>query len=311
MIKLKLQQFAAPGSTSALREATFDNLQLNVGIFVKNFDYENLADANAVLDAIDDEIESGENLLGCTRGGGNFSVSREMRNPQIDGLRYRFKGGTYVDSADPSLSTTLVETTPDNFATALGGTVTTSGKKTTVKMPTALGDNAYLENLCWIGDLADGRVVMIVLYNAVNTADFTFTFADKGEGGFGVEFHGCQGDALEYDEAPFEVIFFETSGTLGELTVSSAAGTNVGETALTTTNVLASGEKYVYKVGNSSAAPTAVYGEQPDYTWTEWSGSGAINVGTSANGKKATLAVINASGRFTKSGTCTLAVKTA
>lgn len=221
-MKLKLQQFAAPGSTSALREATFDNLQLNVGIFVKNFDYEDLADADAVLDAIDDEIETGTNLLGCTRGGGSFSVAREMRNPQIDGLRYRFKGGTYVDSADPSLSTTLVETTPDNFATALGGTATTTGKKTVVKMPTALTDASYLDNLCWIGDLADGRVVMIVLYNAVNTADFTFTFADKGEGGFGVEFHGCQDDVLDYDEAPFEVIFFEKA------TASGATGGQTG-----------------------------------------------------------------------------------
>lgn len=310
MIKLKLQQFAAPGSTSALREATFDNLQLNVGIFVKNFTYDSIADAEALLSAIESEIASGTNLLGCTRGGGSFSVSREMRQPQIDGLRYRFKGGTFVDSADPSLSTTLVETTPDNFATALGGVATVSGKKTTVKMPTAIPDSAYLTNLCWVGDLADGSFVMIVLYNALNTSDFTFTFADKGEGGFGVEFHGCQSDVLDYDEAPFEVIFFAPSGTLGELTVSSAAGTNVGETALTTTNVLAGGEKYVYKVGTTQVAPTVVYGEQPDYTWTEWSGSGAINVGTSANGKKATLAVINASGRFTKSGTCTLAVKT-
>lgn len=217
MMKLKLQQFAAPGSTSALREATFDNLQLNVGIFVKNFDYDDLTDADAVLDAIDDEIESGESLLGCTRGGGNFTVSREMRNPQIDGLRYRFKGGTFVDSADPALSTTLVETTPDNFAIALGGTATTTGKKTVVKMPTAITDDAYLDNLCWMGDLADGRVVLIILYNALNTADFTFTFADKAEGGYGVEFHACQSDVHDYDEAPFEVIFFDkasaSSGT--------------------------------------------------------------------------------------------------
>ena len=225
MIKLKLQQFAAPGSTSALREATFDNLQLNVGIFVKDFDYESLADADAVLDAIDDEIESGTNLLGCTRGGGNFSVSREMRQPQIDGLRYRFKGGTFVDSADPSLSTTLVETTPENFAAALGGTATTTGKKTVVKMPTAIGDDAYLDNLCWVGDLADGRVVMIVLYNAINTADFTFTFADKGEGGYGVEFHGCQDDVLEYDEAPFEVIFFDKADAAQTSATNSGTGT--------------------------------------------------------------------------------------
>lgn len=308
MIKLKLQQFAAPGSLSALREATFDNLQLNVGVFIKNFSYESLANAEAVLAAALAEIASGTNLLGCTRNGGNFSVSREMRNPQVDGLRYRFKGGTFVDSADPYLATTLVETTPQNFAAALGGVVETSGLKSTVKMPTAITDNAYLTNLCWVGELQGGRIVLICLYNALNTADFTFTFTDKSEGTSAVEFHGCQSDALEYDYAPFEVIFFDSTGTLGELTVSSAAGTNVGETAITTNHTLSSGQKFVYKTGNS--APTIGYHESADYSWTEWNGSSAINVGAANNGKKITVAVLDSNGRAIMSGNATLVVKT-
>lgn len=213
MLKLKLQQFGAPGSLSALREETFDNLQLNVGCFLKNFKdtADAAADASALLTAVQAAITAGTNLLGATNGGGTFTVSREMRNPQVDGLRYRYKGGTFVDSADPQLSTTLVECTPENFAVGFGGTVTTSGKKTTVRMPTALTDSSYLTDLCWVGDLADGRLVMIVLYNALNIADFTFTFRDKGEGNFGVEFHGCQSNVAEYDYAPFEVVFFGTA----------------------------------------------------------------------------------------------------
>lgn len=206
---------SAPGSLSALREETFDNLQLNVGLFVKNFKVTALAatDASALLTAILAEISSGANLLGATRGGGTFTVSREMRDPDVDGLRYRYKGGSFVDSADPQLSTTLVETTPENFATALGGTISTSGKLTTVRMPTALSDDAYLDDLCWVGELNDGRLVMICLYNALNTADFTFTFTDKGEGASSVEFHGCQSGVADYDYAPFEVVFFGKSST--------------------------------------------------------------------------------------------------
>jgi len=211
MIKLKLQQFAAPGSTNALREATFDHLQLNCGVFLKDFNYSSIANAGALATAVASAITDGTKLLGATRGGGTFQVSREMRNPEIDGLRYRFKGGVFVDSTDPYLSTTLVETTPENFALALGGTATTEtgSKITTVKMPTAIGDSAYLTNLCWIGDLADGRFVLICLYNALNTADFTFTFTDKSEGTTAVEFHGCQDEVNDYDEAPFEVVFFD------------------------------------------------------------------------------------------------------
>ena len=310
MLTLNLQFHSAPGSLSALREATFDHLQLNCGIFLKNFSYDSLADAEALLSAIESAIQNNTGLLGVTRGGGNFNVSRELRNPDIDGLRYRFKGGTFVDSADPYLSTNLVETTPENFALGLGGFVTTSGKKKTVKMPTALNDSSYLQNICWCGELADGQLVLIVLYNAINTADFSFTFQDKSEGVIAVEFHGCQDDVLDYDEAPFEVIFFETSGELGSLTVSSAAGTNVGGTKITTNHTLGTGEKFVYKVGTAQVAPAIGYHEDADYTWTEWDGSSDIAVGASANGKKITVAVLNSDNKAIMSGNCTLTVKT-
>lgn len=300
---------SAPGSTNALRNATFDNLQLNAGMFLKNFDYSSYADANALKAAIATAIAAGTNILGATRGGGTFTVTREMRTPDIDGMRYRFKGGNFVDSVDAYLSTTVVEVTANNFADLLGGTKTTSGKKTTVKMQTAIDDEDYLTNVCWVGDLADGRLVLICLKNALNTADFTLTFSDKSEGTLAVEFHACQNEVNDYDEAPFEVVFFETDGTLDDITISSAAGTNVGGTAITTTNVLASGQKYVYKVG--SIAPTIGYHEEPDYTWTEWDGTSEIAVGASANGKKITVAVINASDKAIKSGNVTLVVKTA
>ena len=191
-------------------------------------------------------------------------------------------------------------------------TLTTDGKKQTLKLKTAIGEDDYLENLCWIGNISDGRLVVICLYNALNTADLNITWTDKNEGTLPVEFHAHQSNVDDYDYAPFEIVYFDTDGTMGELTVSSAAGTNVGETVLTVTgNTLASGQKYLYKVGTTQAAPVAVYHEVPDYTWTEWDGASAINVGASANGKKATLTVINSGGKFIKSGSCTLAVKTA
>jgi len=302
---------SAPGSLSALREATFDHLQLNCGIFLKNFSYDSLADAEALLAAVLNAIENNTGMLGATRGGGTFNVGREMRNPQVDGLRYRFKGGSYVDSADPQLATTLVETTPENFAMALGGTVTTSGKKKTVKMPTALSSGSYLTNLCWIGELADGALVLICLYNALNTADLTFTFQDKNEGALSVEFHACQSDVHEYDYAPFEIVFFESStGTLGEITISSAAGTNVGGTKITKNYTLGTGEHFVYKVGTTQVAPSLTINQEADYTWTEWDGSSDIDVGTGANGKKITVAVVNNQNQTKATGSATLVVKT-
>lgn len=199
----------APGLTTPLRSETFENLQLNAGIFLKNFTYDSITDASALKTAIASAITAGTNILGATRGGGTFVVTREIREPDIDGRRYPFKGGKFVDSADARLSTTLIEVTPQNVKDVLGGTLTTSGKKTTIKLSTAISDSDYLTNVVWVGDLADGRMVAIVLYNALNTADFTLTFADKNEGTLAVEFHAHQEDVDDYDEAPFEIIYFD------------------------------------------------------------------------------------------------------
>lgn len=306
----------APGGMTALRADTFNNLQLNAGILLKNLDYSSVADATALKAAIANIISGGSSpigvMIGATRGGGTFTVTRETRTPEIDGMRYGFKGSDFVDSADAYISTTLVEVTAANIKDLLAsGTISTSGLKTTVKMNTAIAASDYLTNICWVGNISDGRLVLICLKNAINTADFTFTYTDKGEGTLAAEFHARQANVGDYDEAPFEVVVFETDGTSETLTVTSAEGTNVGATKLTTTNVLSAGQHYVYKVGTAGAAPSIGYHEEPDYTWTEWDGSSDIAVGTDANNKKMTLAVINSGNKVIKSGSVTLDVKTA
>lgn len=209
---------SAPGSTSALRADTFNNLQLNAGILLKDLDYSSVTDSAALKTAIANIVSGGSSpigtLVGATRGGGTFTVTRDMRTPEIDGMRYGFKGSDFVDSTDAYLSTTLVEVTAENVETLLGsGTSTTSGKKTTVKMNTAISTSDYLTNVCWVGDLADGQLVLICLKNAINTADFTFTYTDKGEGTLAAEFHARQAAVNDYDNAPFEVVFFDNPST--------------------------------------------------------------------------------------------------
>ena len=217
MLKLKLQFHAAPGHTTPLRAGTYDNLQLNAGIFLKNLDYSSIANAAALKSAITSAISAGTTLLGATRGGGSFVVQRDMRTPDIDGNRYGFKGDTFVDKIDARLSTTLVEVTLDHIKDALpGASITGSAPKRTLKLSTAISTADYLTNLCWIGDLADGRYVLICLKNALNEGDLNLTFVDKGEGTITVEFHAKQASVNDYDEAPFEVV--ELSPATGGVT---------------------------------------------------------------------------------------------
>lgn len=201
----------APGMTSPIRTEAFQNLQLNAGCFLVDFDYSSITDATALKTAIKTAISDLTKVLGVTRGGGTYTVKREIRTPEVDGMRYPFKGSDFVDSVDAYLSGTLLEVVPDNFKRLLGtGDSTTSGKKTTITMHTAIdADNDYIDHLCWVGDLADGRAVLIELDNAFNTADFSLTFTDKGEGTMTFEFHARQAEVTDYDNAPFRVVFFD------------------------------------------------------------------------------------------------------
>lgn len=202
---------SAPGMTSPIRSEAFDNLQLNAGVFLVDFDHSNIADSAALKTAITAALDDESKILGVTRGGGSFTVTREVRTPEVDGMRYPFKGSDFIDSADAYLSGTLLEVTPVNFKRLLGtADVTTSGKKTTLTMHTAVDKTTdYINHLAWVGDIADGRLVMIELDNAFNTADFSLTFTDKGEGTLAFEFHARQADVSDYDNAPFRVIFFD------------------------------------------------------------------------------------------------------
>lgn len=206
---------AAPGMTSPIRADAFQKLQLNAGIFLIDLNYSSIADAAALKTAIATAVTAGTSILGVTRGGGSFNVKKESRTPEVDGMRYPFKGSDFIDSVDPYMSTTLLEVNAQNFKRLLAsGDVATSGKKTTVTMRTAIDpDTDYIDHLCWVGDLADGQLVLIELDNALNTSDFQMTFVDKGEGTMTAEFHARQDDVLDYDNAPFRVVFFDKPST--------------------------------------------------------------------------------------------------
>ena len=97
---------------------------------------------------------------------------------------------------------------------------------------------------------------------------------------------------------------FSISGLIA-LTIVSAAGTAVGDTALTVSgHELASGESYVYKVTTGTAA-TVLPGEVVS-GWTAWDGDDDI---TAATDKKLALVVVNAAGQAIAYGSATVTAK--
>lgn len=197
--------------TTGLRASTFENLQLNAGMFLANFDYSTATDA-ATLGALlktEREKTSGSALIGATRGGGTFVCTPNTRSIEADGKREEWKGSSVNDGWTIKLTTTLLEINAANLKRSFGtADVTDTEKKHTIKIRTDIKDADYIDSLVWVGDTSKGYV-LIAIKNALNTAGATLTWTDKGEGTIPVEFTAHQ-DGLETDGyAPCEVIFFD------------------------------------------------------------------------------------------------------
>lgn len=196
--------------TTGLRAETFEKLQLNAGVFLQGFKYDEATDAATLKTLIASAIEAGTGVLGATRGGGSFECTPEIRTIEADGMRYPFKGSTVNDLWTVKLKTTLLETTPENFARALMcADVETEGGKTTVRVRTNIELTDYKDSICWIGDTSKGYV-LIKLDNALNLTGASFTFTDKGEGTLPVEFQAHNASLEDQEHAPFEIVFFDT-----------------------------------------------------------------------------------------------------
>lgn len=92
-------------------------------------------------------------------------------------------------------------------------------------------------------------------------------------------------------------------GTLGTLTVTSAAGTASGDTKITVSPAKAAGNVYKYKVG--SAAETVTYGQNVK-NWTAWDGTSDI---TAASSQKITVVEADSTYKALKSGSATVTAK--
>lgn len=96
----------------------------------------------------------------------------------------------------------------------------------------------------------------------------------------------------------------DATPTLGALTVTSSAGTASGDTALSVSPSLTSGNSYKYKAADTTA-PTVVYGQNVK-NWTTWDGTSDLTVAT---GKKLTLVECDANYRAQSAGSATVTAK--
>ena len=156
----------------ALTQEQIENIQIDYGLVYINYG------------------ETEERQLAPTRGGGTFSVTKNIREIEYDGRKGKTKGMQVVDEINATLSVPLLCASMDNLALAMPWATYANGKLSAKSADLGvIKDSAYLSNITMFAKVIGGGYKKITLYNAMTENDFSLAAAPKAEGVITLEVH--------------------------------------------------------------------------------------------------------------------------
>ena len=176
-------------------EATFQNLQLNAGVMLKDF--------TPTTGAFEDT-----DIIGATSGGVNFVAEPTFTDfgEDIDNCPANMKELKRLDTWNVTLSGSLVSVSPTSAELLVGLADLATDKIT----PRNDIDEADFADIWWVGDYSDkngdtnGGFVACHLINALSTGGLNIQSNDNGKGTFSFTFTGHYSLDAQ-DTPPFEV----------------------------------------------------------------------------------------------------------
>lgn len=180
---------------TVIPESTFDALQVDAGVIMKEFDPENPAVADA-------------NLVTATTGGIKISCVPTYSDwgENVDNCPNKMKELMHLDGWDCKLTTTAIGTSPELIKLALGAATETQG----VITPRATLAQSDFADLWWVGDKANGGFVAVKIMNALSTGGFSLTTTKNNKGQFDLE---ISGHVSLSDQSTVPMVFYSIDPT--------------------------------------------------------------------------------------------------
>lgn len=218
------------GKFTVVPSDTFDTLQLDAGVLLKNFDPSNpVAPADA-------------DIICATTGGVNPSCVPTFSDfgEDIDNVPNNMKELKHLDGWDCGISTTGLGTSPALIRMALGcADIDTTD--TTKIVPRADLSQEDFTDIWWVGDKANGGMVAIQLKNALSTGGFSLQTSKNGKGQIALTITGHVSISAQkevpmvfYSADPASTTYSVTQ-TLSHVTSSSAATSATAGSAFSAT----------------------------------------------------------------------------
>lgn len=195
---------------------TFDTLQFDAGVLLKNFDIEAASAATSNPGFTDAD------LICATSGGINASCVPTYSDfgADVDNVPVNMMEFKHLDSWECKLSTTGLGTSPELIRMALGAADIDIANASKIDPRSALKLTDFTD-CWWVGDKANGGFVAIHLTNGLATSGFSLQTTKNGKGTVGLEITGHV--SIE-DQEKVPMTFYSIDPTLDEVSVAPEAG---------------------------------------------------------------------------------------
>lgn len=161
--------------------------------------------------------ETGERLLGATRGGNTFTVEQEVKIIEVDGSKGPLKGARRITESTAKLKANLLELTTANIMLAMVGTTATNWTDLTsapatnthdeIRRVRNIADLDYIKNIAIVGRVTGtNENIICMLYNALADEGLELAFEDKEEGVLELNFT-AHFDPSDLDTEPWAIRF--------------------------------------------------------------------------------------------------------
>lgn len=163
------------GAFTRIPESTFEGLQLDAGILLKNFD-----PANPNVQDSD--------IICATTGGINVQAvaSYSDLGEDVDNCPVNMKELKKLDGWDCKITTTALGNDVDTIRLALGA----ADKAGNRVVPRRELKQTDFSTIWWVGDRADGGYVAVKLFNALSTGGLSLQTTKNGKGQISIELTG-------------------------------------------------------------------------------------------------------------------------
>lgn len=244
-------------------------------------------------------LETEENLLGLIQGGAELE----------------YKPKFYEAKDDLGLVSKTVIT--EEETTLKSGIMTWCGKTLVKLCSTARLSEANGKRTVKIGGISnqDGkRYIIRFVHKDDVDGDIRTTIVGNNQAGFSIKFAkdketvvDAEFTASPLDSEGTQIIYEEDiPGTIGNLTITSIAGTTTGTTKVTVNPTLTSGNSYMYKTANTVSIPNLEDVCNTAAGYTAWNGTNDV---TATTGNEILIVEVDSTFKAVKAGKVTVTAK--